>query len=273
MALTEFQRHVCRLLATHRKAGGESYIAGGVALNELLKGSRISRDIDSFHDTETALAMTWDADRRLLESDALRVDVLRERPGFVEARVQRGSDSVLVQWARDSAFRFFPLVEHPELGLTLHPFDLATNKVLALIGRLEVRDWIDLLHCHRHLQPLGYLAWAACGKDPGFGPLGILEEAARSSRYSAEEVGALEFEGPPPDTSELSREWHTALTEARKMVVLLPPDSAGEAVLAPDASLFRGSVRELERALEGREVRYHRGAIRGVLPVVRPEKP
>ena len=36
------------------------------------------------------------------------------------------------------SFRFFPLVEHEELGLTLHPFGLATNKVLALIGRLEV---------------------------------------------------------------------------------------------------------------------------------------
>ena len=33
-----------------------------------------------------------------------------------------------------------PLVRHDELGLVLHPFDLATNKALALIGRLEVRD-------------------------------------------------------------------------------------------------------------------------------------
>ena len=28
----------------------------------------------------------------------------------------------------------FPLLEHEQLGLTLHPFDLATNKVLALVG-------------------------------------------------------------------------------------------------------------------------------------------
>jgi len=50
---------------------------------------------------------------------------------------------LIVEWARDSAFRFFPLIEHEELGATLHQFDLATNKVLALAGRLEVRDWVD----------------------------------------------------------------------------------------------------------------------------------
>ena len=51
MALTEFQRAVCRLIAANRIATGESYVAGGVALNELLATPRISRDIDLFHDT------------------------------------------------------------------------------------------------------------------------------------------------------------------------------------------------------------------------------
>ena len=62
---------------------------------------------------------------------------------IARSRVASGSrdrESVLLQWVKDSAFRFFPLVEHADFGLTLHPFDLATNKVLALVGRLEVRD-------------------------------------------------------------------------------------------------------------------------------------
>jgi TolB-like protein len=33
-----------------------------------------------------------------------------------------------------------PLLEHPELGLTLHPFELATNKLLALVGHVEARE-------------------------------------------------------------------------------------------------------------------------------------
>ena len=83
---------------------------------------------------------------------------------------EEAPEEVEVQWVRDSAYRFFPLLEHPELGLTLHPFDLATNKVLALVGRIAVRDWVDILTCHRTLSPLGCLAWAPAGKEPGLRP-------------------------------------------------------------------------------------------------------
>src|SRR5207248_5671045 len=94
--------------------------------------------------------------------------------------------------------------EHPRL----HPFDLATNKVLALVGRVEARDWIDILRCHSAVQPLGYLAWAATGKDPGLAPDAILQEAARSARYSAAEIASLAFDGPAPDAAGLSHPWH-----------------------------------------------------------------
>jgi hypothetical protein len=56
------------------------------------------------------------------EAEGYRVVPLRERPGFVEAVVSRGNQSVPLHWAQDSAYRFFPLVEHPDFGLTLHPF-------------------------------------------------------------------------------------------------------------------------------------------------------
>ena len=32
------------------------------------------------------------------------------------------------------------------MGLVLHPLDLATNKILAMAGRMEPRDWIDVLN-------------------------------------------------------------------------------------------------------------------------------
>jgi len=50
------------------------------------------------------------------------------------------------------------------------------------------------------------MAWAACAKDPGFGPGAILESAARSARYSPEVVAALSFAGLPPDAAALSRD-------------------------------------------------------------------
>jgi hypothetical protein len=266
LALTGLQRAVCRLLAETRIASGESYVAGGVALNELIAASRISRDVDLFHDTDEALAASWGADRRLLEANGFDVLVVRERATFVEAEVSAAGDRIRLEWARDSAFRFFPLQHHDEFGLTLHPFDLATNKVLALVGRLEVRDWVDVIATDRRLQPLGYLAWAACAKDPGFGPAAILEGAARSGRYSAEEVVQLAFAGEPPDAAELAQAWHRILDSAGQIVSLLPPEEVGTCVLDLSGGLFRGSHAELGGALRDGRIVFHRGRLRGALP-------
>jgi len=269
MALTELQRRVCRVLAASRIEAGESYVAGGAALNELLRAPRISRDIDLFHDTEEALARTWAADRATLEREGLSVQPLRELRSYVEAQVGTPGDVVLVQWTRDSAYRFFPLVEQEELGLTLHPLDLATNKTLALVGRLEVRDWVDLIASAERIQPLGYLSWAACGKDPGFSPASLLEHAARSARYSTEEVAALAFEGASPDAGELSRRWRAALDEAREVVHALPAAEVGKCVLGADGELFSGDLAALAAALGADRVRFHPGCIRGAWPDVR----
>lgn len=269
MALTPFQRAICRLLAERRRASGESYVAGGVALTTALAAPRVSRDLDIFHDTVDAVAASWDADRQLLTSANYAVEPRRERPGFVEAVVSRDGETVIVEWLRDSAYRFFPLIEHEEFGLTLHPFDLATNKLLALIGRKEARDWIDVIECHERLQPLGYMSWAACGKDPGFTPAGILAHAGRASRYSQTEIDALAFAGEPPSAQALSRRWHSALDQAHAIVRCLPVDKAGMAVLDEHGLLFRGGADELPIARERGMVRFHEGRIRGAWPQLR----
>lgn len=265
MALTPFQREVVKLLATSRVEGGESYVAGGAALNTVLEAPRFSKDIDLFHDTVEAHAKTWAADRLLLERSGFTVDVRRDLSGFVQATVRRGPDSVDLDWVRDTAYRFFPLLTHPELGLTLHPFDLASNKVLALLGRREPRDWIDAITCSEKLQHLGYLAWAACGKDPGYGPPGIIERVARV-RYVPEELEEVKFEGPPPDAGDLSRRWHAAIDEARELVMALPSEEAGKAVLDASGKLYRGDRAALERDLAAGAVRFHEGRIRGAFP-------
>lgn len=242
MALTNIQREVCRFLAP-----------------------RISQDLDLFHDTAAALAATWNADRVTLLDAGYALEIIRERPTFIEAIVRSATESVILQWTHDSAFRFFPLVEHPELGLTLHPFDLATNKILALVGRVEARDWIDILQCDAAVQPLGYLAWAATGKDPGLAPDAILQEARRSTRYSAIEIAALAFEGPPPDAAELSHRWHAALEDAAEIVATLPYESVGQCVLRGE-ELFRGDRTSLRDALARGEIHFHSGSIRGAFP-------
>jgi hypothetical protein len=268
MALTALQRHVCRVLAEHRKRLGESYVAGASALNEMIASARRSHDIDLFHDTEAALVATWANDRAVLQAAGLRVEPLRELPAFVEARVGDPTATVLVQWARDSAFRFFPLVEHDVFGLALHPFDLATNKLLALVGRREPRDWIDIVECHGKVQSLGYLAWAAAGKDPGFSPLRIVEECART-RYVQSEIDSLDFDGPTPRAADVSSRWHGAVDDARELVSTLPVDEVGKCVLDHRGGLQSASLAELAGELAAGRVAFHEGRIRGAFPEVR----
>jgi hypothetical protein len=268
MALTSLQRRVCSVLADQRKRSGESYVAGGIALNEIVAGARRSRDIDLFHDTEAALVATWASDRAALDAAGLRVETVRELPAFVEARVSDAAETVLVQWARDSAFRFFPLIEHDTLGLTLHPVDLATNKLLAVVGRREPRDWIDIVECVGKVQPLGYLAWAAAGKDPGLSPLRIIEECART-RYVQGEIDGLDFEGPVPRAADISSRWHAAVQEARKVVGVLPAEEVGKCVLDDEGQLKRAAVSTLPAELVAGRVFFHDGSIRGAFPEVR----
>lgn len=270
MVLSALQRRICQLLAESRRRAGDSYVAGGAALGEVLKSDRLSRDLDLFHDDDQALARAAERDLAALSAAGFVPTVLRQRPTFVEAEVHADGARAILEWSRDSAFRFFPLVEHPELGLTLHPLDLATNKVLDAIGRLEVRDWVDLIESCRKLQPLGLLAWAACAKDPGFNPRSIVELAARAGRYSQPEVDTLSFTGRPPDAGELGRAWHAELDRARAMVPLLPAAEAGKLVLRTDGEAFRGGVDELRSALSGGALRFHAGRPRGAWPDVRP---
>jgi len=266
MALTALQRAICHTIAVNRKGQGEAYVAGAVALNELLAAPRVSRDVDLFHDTQEALQATWDADRRLLTETGFALRVIRERPSFVECVVGRGGESVVMQWLQDSAFRFFPLVEHPDFGLVLHPFDLATNKVLALVGRLEVRDWLDVISCHDGLQPLGYLTWAACGKDAGLNPRFILHEARRSGHYSHTEFDSLAFSGAAPSLADAQRRWRVILAEAQEILEVLPPAEVGRCVLDATGALFRGNAGALAERIRTGGVRFHAGSIRGVFP-------
>ncbi len=59
------------------------------------------------------------------------------------------------EWVYDSSFRFFPVKPDPELGWRLNFWDAATNKTLALFGRHEFRDYLDVLYLHANHLCLG----------------------------------------------------------------------------------------------------------------------
>lgn len=113
---------------------------------------------------------------------------------------------------------------------------------------------------------VGYLAWAACGKDPGFSPEAILSGAARSGRYSADEVAELAFDGPPPDAGELARRWHALLEAARETIRVLPAEDVGKCVLTPGGQLFTGDQEQARHAASAGSLRFHAGRLRGAFP-------
>jgi hypothetical protein len=222
--LTEYQAEIARLLSGNRSF--DSYLAGGAAILIEPNTTRYSRDLDYFHDSEARVAAAFRADQALLSDNGYTVEVELNQVGYVRAVVRGDDEATKVEWARDSSWRFLPVVHDPRVGYLLHPVDLAVNKVLALAGGDEARDVFDVMHFHRHLLALGCLCWAACGKDPGFNPLSLLELLQRRGRVRNEELARLHL-SEPVDLQALKAEWLAALGAVPEFVESRPPGEIG----------------------------------------------
>ncbi len=265
MALTEQQEVILRLLARNRIENPESYVAGGLALNYKLDTPRLSRDIDIFHDSNKAMVRSWEMDRDTLVANGFDVKPMRILEYFIEAEVSKDGRRMEVQWGTDSAYRFFPLQPDPVVGFTLHPLDLAANKLSALVGRTEPRDWIDVITAIKELQPFACLLSVACGKDPGFSPTSMLEYVARR-RYNQVEIDEKIIPKGTYDAGELCRFWHEAVESTRKVLVDFPRAEVGKAVMTKDGKLFKGDDEALKSALAAGELEFHEGTIGGAWP-------
>ena len=267
MALTGFQVELLRLLAQNRIANPESYVAGGLALNHKLGTPRLSRDIDIFHDSMEAMVRSWESDRVTLQDYGCKVTPIRELKYFIEAKVEKDGRQMEIQWGTDSAYRFFPLQPDPLTGFTLHPVDLAANKLSALVGRTEVRDWIDVITAIRELQPLACLLSVACGKDPGFSPTSMLEYVARR-HYNQVEIDDKISPKGVYDAAELCQFWHETVETTRRTLEVFPRAEVGKVVMTREGELFRGTDESLKAALAANELVFHEGTIGGAWPMI-----
>jgi hypothetical protein len=145
---------------------------------------------------------------------------------FRRVSVARDSNRTKIEWVRDSSFRFFPVDADAMLGWRLNFWDAATNKVLALVGRQKIRDYLDCLFLHGHHLPLGCLAWAAAGKDPGFTQELILNWAARGNRFDPDEVRQVRLTVPIDFVASKQR-WLGAIREGLELVAKLPLEEMG----------------------------------------------
>jgi len=179
MPLGQFEREVLRLLAANRNP--DSFIAGATVLNRDPASLRTSKDVDVFHDTVESLALSVERDLETLRQAGYQVDISHPHETFRRATVERQGQRTKMEWALDTAFRFFPVEPDDELGWRLNFWDAAVNKVLAFAGRSEVRDLVDVLELHQRHLHLGVLAWAGAGKDPGLTPESIIQWGSRNA--------------------------------------------------------------------------------------------
>lgn len=235
MPLAAHQAALVRLLAANRSF--DSYLAGGAAILIEPNTHRFSRVLDYFHDSERRVVEAFDADRELLESHEYHVDVELNQPGYIRAVVRGPDHATKVEWARDSAWRFMPTVRDERAGFLLHPVDLAVNKVLALAGRDEPRDVLDTLYHHRNVLGLGLLCWAACGKDPGFSPLSLLELLRRRGHLRPDDLARLDL-AVSVDLRSLKSEWLGALDSVEPFAQSRPSDEIGCLYYSPKLRTF-----------------------------------
>lgn len=240
------------MIAANRSV--ESHVAGGTVLNAGDESPRFSNDIDIFHDAEDAVLSASEADCASLVAAGFGIVRKLWTPTFRRAWVTRGDELVKLDWALDSAWRFFPIERDPILAWKLHHFDALTNKALAMGARNETRDLVDIV-THGAI-PLHAVIWAACAKDRGFTPTLLLEQMRRNA--SVEPKALLEM-GAKMQPADLKQQW---LALALKAEVAMDAAAAasvepGVVFLAPD-----GSVKWFDTP--GATI--HRATLGGVIP-------
>lgn len=261
MPLTEFQRTILALVAGTRAP--DSYLAGGAALHFSPKSIRYSDELDFFHDSAERVANAFDEDRRILEEAGFAVEVLLSQPGFIRGIVSKEAQATRIDWAHDSAWRFLPPVRDELGGFVLHDVDLGINKTLALAGRDEPRDYVDILDINERILPLGALCWAAAGKDPGFTPLSLLELLKRRGRHRGDEIARLDLT-QPFDLVAAKEAWLAALDQAGEFIESRPPDDLGCLYYSLAEERFVEPPPEADLKVHG--IVRHFGSPGGVLP-------
>jgi hypothetical protein len=224
MPLGDFEKNVLCLLAANRNP--EIYVARATVFLRRDDSPRQSQDIDVFHDTVQSLKRAAAQDAALLQQNGYAMEWIETQETLQRATVSKDGGSTKMDWAFDFAFRFFPVQTDAELGFVLHPLDGATNKVLSLAGRGEVRDYLDVLFLHRNYLNLGALIWAACGKDAGFTPQFLLEEAQRLAHYPAVRLQTLLLR-EQVDLVQCKLQWLAAVAEANASFASLPQEEIG----------------------------------------------
>lgn len=233
--------------------------------------SRFSKDFDLFHDVVRDLDEYSRRDVAALESAGYQVEKVTtyedwsKLSTFRKAIIRKDGGKVALDWAHDSAFRFFPIVPDPQRGWRLHLFDMACNKALALSARTETRDYIDILELSR-VYPLEAIVWAACGKDEGFSPLFLLKMMRRFAKIDPAKVEEIRARKLNPIA--MKEEWITISDKAEAEIIRI----ADEHLDLPIGVAFVNEKGDPGWIGADPSLRIHYGSIRRCWPVLHEDE-
>lgn len=143
------------------------YLTGGTALTEYYFGHRLSYDLDFFTGIDGLVQPFSNQIERYAEKQHLKLEVVRRFTSYVEFTARLDDETLKVDIALDSPFRFFPPLLS-SVGVYVNNYqDICVDKLLAYYGRAEPRDAVDLF-CILERNPLEDLLLQAAQKDPGF---------------------------------------------------------------------------------------------------------
>jgi hypothetical protein len=264
MPLTALQKEVLGVLASNRSE--ESHFAGGLVLNATEHSARFSHDFDIFHEADEEVARASDSDVAALRAAGYEVhqavgDWLNPT-SFRKAKMIHGGEELEIDWAADSAFRFFPIQRDEVLGWRLHLFDMATNKALALAARSVTRDYVDIVELDS-IYPLEAIIWAACGKDEGYSPMLLLDMMRRFARINPRQLETIQARQLDP--IELKKAW-IAMSDRADTEITRLADTHPE---IPIGVAFVNENGEPGWIGNDSTLRIHRPSVRGCLPVVK----
>lgn len=164
--LTPQQEEILKIFAKTDDSE-QFYLAGGTALSAFYLEHRLSEDLDLFTPHEELVATVGDLLRENLEKNGLQGKTLRKFKSFYELIASKGNESTLIHIAFDAPFRFEPLTRK-EFGVQIDTLiDIATSKLLALWGRFEPKDFVDIYFLAKEKYSLEEIIAKAKQKDEG----------------------------------------------------------------------------------------------------------
>lgn len=166
--LTPFQQRILTGIG-HSDLAPSFYLTGGTALAVYHLQHRYSEDLDFFADAREAMTGVTATAGEIAQELGAHIEFTRTFPTFVETFLtSQAGERVKIDFAFDTPFRLQPTITDPAYGIRLDNLtDMASNKLAALFGRSEPKDFVDVYFICQELMPFATLYEQANQKHVG----------------------------------------------------------------------------------------------------------